>query len=89
MLRRAVFIEMDPSRSRHGHLQTLRWQLRRVYLPNFGAALTKNVALKLVPAEFKFLLEDPSAARKVLWQKQQKDIGDGNFEAMTLDESLP
>ncbi len=87
LLRRAVFIEMDPSRSRHNHLQTLRWQLRRIYLPNFGAALTKNVALKLVPSEFKFLLEDPAAARRIFWQKQQKAPGEGDFEALTLDES--
>ncbi len=87
LLRRAVFIEMDPSRSRHNHLQTLRWQLRRIYLPNFGAALTKNVALKLLPAEFKFMLENPSAARKVLWQKQQKDPEVSDFEALTLDEN--
>jgi hypothetical protein len=33
-----------------------------VYLPSFGAALTKNTALKLRPAEFKLLLEDPKTA---------------------------
>ena len=62
LVRRAVFIDMEPGRSRRNHVQTLRWQLRRVYLPSFGAALTKNAALKLRPAEFKLLLEDPKTA---------------------------
>lgn len=62
LVRRAVFIDMEPGRSRRNHVQTLRWQLRRVYLPSFGAALTKNTALKLHPAEFKLLLEDPKTA---------------------------
>jgi serine/threonine protein kinase len=88
LLRRAVFIEMDPSRSRHGHVQTLRWQMRRIYLPNFGAALSKNVALKLGPAQFKFLLEDPTAARKVLWQRERKMPEHDKYSELTLEEGI-
>jgi len=86
LVRRAVFIEMEPSRSRHGHVQTLRWQLRRVYLPNFGAALTKSVALKIGPADFKYLLEDPVNACKKFWRKEQKEPGVEGFEQKTLEE---
>jgi serine/threonine protein kinase len=72
LVRRAVFIEMDPGRSRRGHVQTLRWQIRRVYLPTFGAALSKNSAVKLRPAEFKLLLEDPALACGMFWRREPK-----------------
>ena len=39
LIRRAIFIDMEPGLSRHGNATTLRWQLRRVYLPAFGAVL--------------------------------------------------
>jgi hypothetical protein len=49
LVRRAIFIEMDPGRSRHGNATTLRWHFRRVYLPAFNSALKKNVAVKETP----------------------------------------
>jgi hypothetical protein len=72
LIRRAVFIEMEPGRSRRDHVQTLRWQMRRVYLPNFGAALSKTVALKLRPAEFKMFLEEPAQSCDHFWAKEPK-----------------
>jgi tRNA A-37 threonylcarbamoyl transferase component Bud32/energy-coupling factor transporter ATP-binding protein EcfA2 len=76
LVRRAVFIEMDSGRSRRGHVQTLRWQMRRVYLPSFGAALAKNYALKLRPAEFKLLLENPKAAMESFWKREPKQLSE-------------
>jgi serine/threonine protein kinase len=73
LVRRAVFIEMEPGRSRHKFVTTLRWQLRRVYLPAFGAALSKNTAVKWSPSEFKYFLTDPRGACAVEWNKQQKE----------------
>jgi hypothetical protein len=35
LVRRAIFIEMDPGLSRHANVTTLRWHLRRIYLPAF------------------------------------------------------
>ena len=32
LVRRAVFIDMEPGLSRHQYVTTLRWQLRRIYL---------------------------------------------------------
>jgi energy-coupling factor transporter ATP-binding protein EcfA2 len=72
LVRRGVFIEMEAGRSRRGHVPTLRWQLRRVFLPSFGAALKKNEALKLTPAEFKFLLESPAEACADFWRRYPK-----------------
>jgi hypothetical protein len=46
LVRRALFIEMEPGLSRHRNVTTLRWNLRRIYLPAFRAALTKNDAVK-------------------------------------------
>ena len=73
LVRRAVFIEMEPGRSRHKFVTTLRWQLRRVYIPAFGAALSKNDAVKWKPSEFKFFLTDPKAASELEWRKRQKE----------------
>ena len=76
LVRRAVFIEMEPGRSRHKSLTTLRWQLRRVYLPVFGAALSKNDAIKWRPENFKWFLIDPAGACEAEWQKRprEKDV---------------
>ena len=73
LVRRAIFIEMEPGRSRHKLVTTLRWQLRRVYLPSFGAALSKNDAVKWKPSEFKFFLTDPRNACETEWSKRQKE----------------
>lgn len=77
LVRRALFIEMEPGRSRRGAVTTLRWQLRRVFLPAFGAALSKNTAFKWKPAEFKFFLSDPRVAREMETTKTQKGFKDG------------
>ncbi len=74
LIRRAVFIEMEPGRSRHKFVTTLRWQLRRVYLPAFGAALSKNDAVKWRPAQFKHFLVSPNDACEIEWQKRPKTI---------------
>jgi hypothetical protein len=62
LVRRAVFIEMEDGRGRHGNVQTLQWQLRRVYLPAFLAALDKNTPISLKPGQFKFFLHRPQDA---------------------------
>jgi hypothetical protein len=77
LVRRAVFIEMEPGRSRHRFVTTLRWQLRRVYLPAFGAALSKNDAVKWKPSDFKYFLIDPQGACQREWQRRPKEDGTG------------
>src|ERR1051325_2311335 len=42
LVRRAAFIEMEPGRSRHKLVTTVPWQLRRVYLPAFGASRSEE-----------------------------------------------
>jgi len=80
LVRRAIFIEMEPGRSRHDFATTVRWQLRRVYLPAFGAALSKNLALKWRSAQFKFFLTDPHAACEMSWNSHQQDVPERNQE---------
>jgi serine/threonine protein kinase len=72
LVRRAVFIEMELGRSRHTFGPTLRWQLRRVFLPAFGAALSKNDAIKWDSSEFKFFLTAPRDMCEQEWMKQPK-----------------
>jgi energy-coupling factor transporter ATP-binding protein EcfA2 len=73
LVRRAIFIEMEPGRSRHKYVTTLRWQLRRVFLPAFGAALSKNDAVKWRPAQFKFFLVDPKNSCERELQRRTND----------------
>jgi energy-coupling factor transporter ATP-binding protein EcfA2/tRNA A-37 threonylcarbamoyl transferase component Bud32 len=72
LLRRAIFIELDPGRSMHKNVQTVRWQVRRIFLPAFGAALTKNDSVKLKPSQFKHMLERPGEALELYWAKKRK-----------------
>lgn len=70
LVRRAIFIEMGLGLGRHGFTPTLRWQLRRVYCPAFGASLTKNTAIKWKPAEFKYFLINPKEACSAEFEKR-------------------
>jgi hypothetical protein len=68
IVRRSIFLEMDVGLSRHQSMTTLRWHFRRVFLPNFGAAVAKNDAVKRKADWFKFFLTDPAAACDQVWQ---------------------
>ena len=59
LIRRAIFIELEPSRGRHTLGITNRLQLRRIYNPSFGLSLVKNTAIKWSQSEFKAFLNDP------------------------------
>jgi len=85
LVRRAIFIEMELGRSRHDFATTARWQLRRVYLPAFGAALAKNDALKWDASQFKYFLTAPAAACDAAWQRRQKRVEQGGKETLPLD----
>lgn len=81
IVRRAIFIEMQPGLSRHGNVTTLRWHLRRIYLPAFGAALAKNDAIKETPDWFKFFLLNPKGACDQVWARWKKgDEGQANLD---------
>jgi hypothetical protein len=72
LIRRAIFIEMEPGLSRHGNVTTLRWHLRRVYLPAFGTALAKNDAVKQSVDWLKYLLTNPQGACNMMWKSWPK-----------------
>lgn len=59
LVRRAIFIEMEPSRGRMTLGPTWRWQLRRIYCPAFGAGLRKSWAFKWETSELKYFLTNP------------------------------
>ena len=79
LVRRAIFIEMQPGLSRHGNVTTLRWQLRRVYLPALGASLAKNDAVKQSPTWFHHFLANPEMACKLVFDRWPK--GDPGSQA--------
>ena len=59
LVRRAIFIEMEPGRGRMTLGPTWRWQLRRIYCPAFGAGLRKSWAFKWKTSELKYFLTNP------------------------------
>jgi serine/threonine protein kinase len=67
LLRRAVFIDLDIGSSRHAFQSTIRWHLRRIYLPTFSAALNKNNAVKKSYDWLKYLLTSPEDACNLVW----------------------
>lgn len=72
LIRRAIFIEMEPGLSRHSNVTTLRWQIRRIFLPCFGAALSKNDAVKEKIDWLKYFLTDPPGSCKQVYDKWPK-----------------
>jgi serine/threonine protein kinase len=72
LVRRAIVIEMEPGLSRHRNVTTLRWNLRRIYLPTFGAALSKNDAVKKGADWLQQFLAEPSAACDDVWRQWRK-----------------
>jgi hypothetical protein len=87
LVRRAIFIEMEPGLSRHGNVTTLRWHLRRVYLPAFNAALAKNDAVKQPVDWLKYLLTNPRGACEKVWQSWSK--ASEQAEQIRLFDSKP
>lgn len=73
LLRRAVFIELDPGNSMKSRTASLRWDFRRVYLPAFGAALKKNQALIVSGESFEWFLSSP----KDMLEAKLKPVGRG------------
>lgn len=75
LLRRSVFIEMSLGRSRHSRLSTLRWHFRRIYLPTYRAGLYKNDAVKITPAQFQALLDNPEKVLAEEFKKRKVTAG--------------
>lgn len=69
LVRRAIFIEMDPGRGRATLGPTLRWQLRRIYCPAFGVSLKKNTAIKWNTSDLKYFLTDPKEKCDIEFEK--------------------
>lgn len=70
LLRRSVFIELEPSRGRNTFGPTMRWQLRRIYCPTFGLPMTKNVAIKWSVSDFKYFIGAPEEACDKEWKSR-------------------
>lgn len=83
---------MEPGLSRHGNVPTLRWQLRRIYLPAFGASLAKNNAVKADSAWLQYFLSDPEGACRMILRKWPMegvapDITLGQFPMIGIDDT--
>lgn len=70
LVRRAVLIELPPTRGMHSGRQSLRLHLRRIYLPAFRAGLGKNVAVIISANEFMAALTDPDGTFESLRKRR-------------------
>jgi hypothetical protein len=59
LIRRSIFIDLQPGRGRRTLGPTWRWQLRRLYCPSFATGLQKMTAIKWNTSEFKWFLTQP------------------------------
>ncbi|WP_459724374.1 ORC-CDC6 family AAA ATPase [Sideroxyarcus sp. TK5] len=83
LLRRAVFIQLADSRGKEGHgSQTVRWELRKVYLPAFGTSLERSSYIHVKTLDDFILLLTNSAgfctniqAKYSLGKKQDRATG--------------
>ncbi|MBX3412412.1 MAG: protein kinase family protein [Pirellulales bacterium] len=93
LVRRAIVIEMEPGLSRHRNVTTLRWNLRRIYLPTFGAALSKNDAVKRGADWLHSFLSTPTEACNEVWNEWPKQsegqTRDAASSATSKMEELP
>lgn len=80
LIRRSIFIEMQPGRGRATLGPTLRWQLRRIYCPAFALSLKKTTAIKWNTSDLKYFLRDPKEKCEVEFKKWRK----GNIEEPSL-----
>jgi serine/threonine protein kinase len=81
LIRRAIFIEFPLGRSRHQGQTTLRWQIRSIYLPAFGVALSKNDAIKRGPDWLQMFISNPELACDSVWKSWRRNSGSGGFNS--------
>jgi len=78
LVRRAIFIEMEPGRARVTSGTTLRWQLRRIYCPAFYISPIKTVAIKWSTSDFKFFLSNPKEKCEAEFKRWEKPLKAGS-----------
>jgi hypothetical protein len=72
LIRRSIFIELEPSRGRNSLGPTIRWQLRRIYCPTFALAMVRNDSLKWSLSEFKYFILCPKEKCESEWNNKWK-----------------
>lgn len=83
LLRRAVFIQLADSRGKEGvSTQTVRWEIRKIFLPAFGLSLVRNSYIDIKTLDdFLHLLTDSKSfctkisAKYLLGKKQDRLTG--------------
>lgn len=75
LIKRTIFIELDPGHARRGYTPSLRWQLRPVICPAFETVLAKNVAIKWTTEDFRYFLNSPEEKCTLEFDKTWKCDG--------------
>lgn len=83
LLRRAIFIQLAESRGKEGvSTQTVRWEIRKIFLPAFGTSLERNSYIDIKSLDdFLHMLTDSKSfctqvsARYLLGKKQDRLTG--------------
>jgi serine/threonine protein kinase len=93
LIRRSIFIDLQPGRGRRTLGPTWRWQLRRIYCPSFATGLQKMTAIKWNTSEFKWFLTQPSeccnSETKTRWVSKQTEPGHAKQFDLFSDFSPP
>lgn len=88
LIKRAIFIELEPGRARHGYTPSLRWHLRPVLCPMFATSLARNIAIKWTPEEFRYFISDPEESCGLEFGKRWKESKKAKKRVEDTKESL-
>lgn len=88
LVRRAVLIELNPSRAKEGDgRQTNRWQLRSSLLPSFGTSLTRDHYIDVKRIEdFAELLTNPPKFAEAVYQRYARSVQNDLFGDLGSEE---
>jgi hypothetical protein len=84
LLRRAVFIQYSDSRGKEGSsTQTVRLELRKIFLPSFGLSLVRNSYIDVKTLdEFMLLFIDPGKFHSIQVEKYKPGSSMNLFESV-------
>lgn len=90
LVKRTIFIELEPSRARDGYTKLIRWQLRPILCPVFGISLANSGAIQWKPEAFRFFISSPEDACNSEYTKVWKaEKNEEDKDLQTLDRWSP
>lgn len=92
LIKRAIFIELEPSEARASSKPSFRWHIRPILCPTFNVSPKKNIAIKWTAEEFKYFLTAPNdkCAQEFesRWKGTEKEVKKLEEKALGITRDL-